>query len=137
MKLVNGHATRAVLDVKNNEPEPVAVAIIGGSLWTPFDVPGAPNPPQIVRNLTAQRYGLQIPAGESETVTYAFATELHPQDLRLNLAAVLQNSEGNVFTKMVYNETVSIVEAPVSFFDPQMYVLAPWRTSIVIERALT
>ncbi|KAI6900760.1 hypothetical protein KC355_g19653, partial [Hortaea werneckii] len=30
---------------------------------------------------------------------------------------------GNVFTKMVYNETVSVVEAPMSFFDPQIIFL--------------
>lgn len=122
VKLVNGHATRAVLDVSNNEPAAVNVLIVGGSLTTPIDVPNAPDPPVVVRNLTAQKYGVSIPAGEKETLTYSFATELHPQDLRLSLAAVFQNSEGSVFTKMVYNETVSIVEAPVSFFDPQMYV---------------
>lgn len=64
---------------------------------------------------------MQIPAGESETITYTFAQELHPQELRLNLAAVLQNTEGKVFTKMIYNETVTVVEAPMSIFDPQMY----------------
>lgn len=123
VKLVNGRPTRAVLDVANNEPAPITVQVIGGSLTTPLDTPGAPDPPVVVRNLTAGRYGMQIPAGERETIEYSFATELHPQDLRLNIAAVLQNSEGAVFTKIVYNETVSIVEAPVSIFDPQMYAL--------------
>ncbi|KAF2723616.1 hypothetical protein K431DRAFT_263963 [Polychaeton citri CBS 116435] len=123
VKLVNGHPTRAVLDITNEEPNPISVAIIGGSLTTPRDVPGAPDPPVVIRNLTAQRYGVQIPAGEQQTLTYAFATELHPQDLHLNLAAVLQNSEGAVFSKVVYNETVSVVEAPVSFFDPQIIFL--------------
>lgn len=122
VKLVNGHPTRAVLDISNHEPAPVSLQIIGGSLTTPLDTPGAPDPPQVLRNLTAQRYGVLIPAGEKESVTYTFATEFHPQDLRLNLAAVLQDGEGNVFTKMVYNETVSVVEAPMSIFDPQMYV---------------
>ena len=121
VKLVNGHPTRAVRDVSNNEPGAVTVAVIGGSLLTPMDKPGAPDPPVVIRNLTAQRYGVQIPAGESETITYTFAQELHPQELRLNLAAVLQNTEGKVFTKMIYNETVTVVEAPMSIFDPQMY----------------
>lgn len=76
----------------------------------------------MVRNLTAQRYGVQIPAGEKESVTYTFATEMHPQDVRLNIAAILMKGgeQGAVFTKMVFNETVSIVEAPMSIFDPQM-----------------
>lgn len=130
VKLVNGHPTRAVLDVANNEPQPITVAVIGGSLTTPIDVPGAPDPPIVVRNLTAQRFGVQVPGGEKESISYSFATELHPQDLRLSIAAVLQNSEGSVFTKMVYNETVSIVEAPVSIFDPQMYVHWPQSQSL-------
>lgn len=83
-------------------------------------MPGAPDPPVLLRNLTAQRYGVQIPAGESETLTYAFATDMHPQNLRLSLVGVLQNREGSVFSKVVYNETVSVVEAPMSFLDPQM-----------------
>ncbi len=120
VKLVNGHPTRAVLDIANHEPQAITLQVIGGSLVSPLDTPSAADPPVVVRNLTAQKYGVQIPAGESESVTYSFATELHPQDLRLNIAAILQNTEGAVFTKMVYNETVSVVEAPMSIFDPQM-----------------
>lgn len=120
VKLVNGHATRAVLDISNEEPNPISIAVIGGSLTSPIDVPGAPDPPVVIRNLTAQRYNVQIPAGEKGSVTYAFATELHPQDLRLNLAAIFQDSQGEVYTKLVFNETVSVVEAPMSIFDPQM-----------------
>ena len=103
VKLVNGRATRAVLDVSNNEQVPITVLLVGGSLTTPIDTPGAPDPPVIVRNLTSQKYGVSIPAGEKETLTYSFATELHPQDLRLSLAAVFQNAESNVFTKIFYN----------------------------------
>jgi hypothetical protein len=120
VKLVNGHPTRAVLDVHNQETEAISVLIVGGSLTTPVDVPGAPEVPAILRNLTTQRYGVSIPAGEHETLTYSFATEMHPQDLRLNLAAVLQSAAGQIYTRQIYNETVSVVEAPVSWFDPQM-----------------
>lgn len=87
---------------------------------TPIGVPGAPVPPQIVRNLTAARYALRVEAGQSDSLTYAFATEMHPQDLTLNLAAVMQNLEGAHYTKQFFNETVSVVEAPTSIFDPQM-----------------
>jgi hypothetical protein len=120
VKLVNGHPTRAVLDVHNQETEAISVLIVGGSLTTPVDVPGAPEVPAILRNLTTQRYGVSIPAGEHETLTYSFATEMHPQDLRLNLAAVLQSAAGEIYTRQIYNETVSVVEAPMSWFDPQM-----------------
>ncbi|KAF2112998.1 hypothetical protein BDV96DRAFT_579553 [Lophiotrema nucula] len=118
VKLINGHATQAVLNVKNEEPEPVSVAIVGGSL-----VYDAGPQPQILRNLTAARYSLEIPAGESETVTYSFSTEMHPQDVRLQLVAVLKDSKDAFYTVSVYNETVSVVEAPTSFFDPQIIFL--------------
>lgn len=76
MKLVNGRPTRAILDVSNNEPEAVNLMVVGGSLTTPVDAPGAPDPPVVLRNLTTQRYGVQIPAGEKETLTYAFVNEM-------------------------------------------------------------
>lgn len=122
---MNGHPTRAVFDISNKDPSPITVLLVTGSLWTLRDMPGAPNPPVAVRNLTATRLGVEIPAGESESLTYSFATELHPQDLNLALVMMLQNAENQIFTKVVYNETVSVVEAPVSIFDPQMYVFTP------------
>ena len=76
VKLVNGRPTRAILDVSNNEPEAVNLMVVGGSLTTPVDAPGAPDPPVVLRNLTTQRYGVQIPAGEKETLTYAFVNEM-------------------------------------------------------------
>ncbi|KAK5681827.1 Increased recombination centers protein 22 [Elasticomyces elasticus] len=117
VKLVNGRPTKAVLDVRNGEIEPITVLVVGGSLTTTTD------PAQLLRNLTGAKYGVQIPAGESETLTYSFATEMHPQDVRLNIAAVLQDTKGAVFTKMVHNGTVSVVEAPMSWFDPQIIFL--------------
>jgi hypothetical protein len=117
VKLINGHATQAVVDITNDESAPIGVAIIGGSL---LQDAGAES--HILRNLTAQRYQIEIPAGESESVTYSFSTEMHPQDVRLQLVAVLKDSKDSFYTVPVYNETVSIVEAPTSLFDPQMYV---------------
>ena len=45
---------------------------------------------------------------------------MHPQDLRLNLASIVSNSEGQYFTVYPYNSTVSVVEPETSIFDPQM-----------------
>jgi hypothetical protein len=116
VKLINGHATQARLSIDNQEPQPITVSIVGGSL-----IKDAGDQTHILRNLTGQRYGLEIPAGEEQTLTYSFATEMHPQDVRLQLVAVLQDKKNNLFTLSAYNETVTIVEAPTSIFDPQMY----------------
>lgn len=118
VKLVNGHPTEARLSIKNEEPTSVGVAIVGGSI---LDDAGAET--RILRNLTSQKYSLQIPAGEEQTVTYSFSTEMHPQNVRLQLVTVLTDGKQNAYTVSAYNETVSIVEAPTSFLDPQMYAI--------------
>ena len=45
---------------------------------------------------------------------------MHPTDVRLNLVAILFDDKQNLYTVTAFNETVSVVEAPTSFFDPQM-----------------
>lgn len=119
IKLVNGHPTQALLSITNDEPEPVTVVFIGGSLWA--SGLGAKGP-HIVRNLTTTRYNVEIPAGIKESISYSFTTELLPQDLKLNLAAVITDTEGTAHTIHAFNETVSIVEPDTSIFDPQMLV---------------
>jgi hypothetical protein len=119
VKLINGHATQARLSFNNEEPTPVTVSLIGGTL---LQDAGADT--RILRNLTGQRYGLEIPGGEQQTVTYTFTTDMHPQDMRLQLVAVLQDSKQDFFTVSAFNETVSVVEGPTSILDPQMYAIA-------------
>lgn len=76
-----------------------------------------------MRNLTTTRYNVEIPAGQKESISYSFTTELLPQDLKLNLAAVVTDAEGTAYTLQAFNETVSVVEPDTSFFDPQMSVV--------------
>ena len=78
---------------------------------------------------------MEIPAGQSESISYNFATELQPQDLKLNLAAVVTDSEGTPYTLPAFNETVSIVEPDTSIFDPQMHV-TPLRADSMPEKML-
>jgi len=117
IKLVNGKATKALVSFSNEETGPVTVKFIGGALWTP---PFDPQGNRIVRNLTATRYHVEIPAGEKQSLPYSFATELHPQDLRLELAAIIGSSNGKDIVLQAFNETVSIVEQDTSLFDPQV-----------------
>ncbi|KAL8643592.1 MAG: hypothetical protein Q9210_007620, partial [Variospora velana] len=124
VKLVNAVSTLAVLSMTNNEPSPINVVFIGGSLWTLPDMPSSPPTPQIVRNLTTTRYNdVSIPAGEKESVEYRFKTELQPQDLLLNLAVVVTDEKGEPFTIPAFNETVAVVERDTSIFDPQIIFL--------------
>jgi Translocon-associated protein (TRAP), alpha subunit len=115
IKLVNGEPTQALVSFVNEEPSPVTVNFIGGSLWTP-NGEGS----QIVRNLTTTKYNVEIPAGDKETLPFSFMTEMHPQDLRLDLISIVSNDKGKYFTVQAFDGTVSVVEAETSVFDPQM-----------------
>lgn len=118
---MNGKPTNIKLSISNQEPEPVSLQFVGGSLWTTKFDPAAGS--QNIRNLTTKQYALEIPAGESETVPYTFQTNMHPQELRLNIAAVISKGT-QLFTQQAFNGTVQIVEPSSGFFDPQMYVAA-------------
>lgn len=123
VKLINGHATKAVLDFTNNEAEPVTIGAIGGALTTLQPLPEGVHPSaSIVRNLTATQYGVEIPAGEKQSLPFTFTTDLHPQDLRLNIIAVVSSAAG-AYQVQAYNETVSVVEPATSIFDPQIIFL--------------
>ncbi|KAJ5121600.1 uncharacterized protein N7515_009561 [Penicillium bovifimosum] len=117
VKLVNGHPTQALIAVSNDEPNPITVNFVGGSLRSLNDQA------TIVRNLTATRYAIEVPAGSKETISYSFATEMHPQDLQLTLSAIVTDSEGRLAPIVAHNGTVSIVEADTSIFDPQILFL--------------
>jgi len=124
VKLVNGHATQALLSFKNDEAEAVQVAVIGGALSTLQPLAEGTHPSAaVVRNLTSTRYDVEIPAGETQALPYTFTTDLHPQDLRLNLIAVVASQRGAVYQIQAFNETVSVVEAATSIFDPQIIFL--------------
>ncbi|KAF7865740.1 hypothetical protein EAF04_005905 [Stromatinia cepivora] len=124
VKLVNGHASQAVISFKNNEPEAVQLAVIGGALSTLQTLPEGTHPSAaIVRNLTSTRYDVEIQAGEEQILPYTFTTDLNPQDLRLNIIAVVASQKGGVYQIQAYNETVTVVEAATSIFDPQIIFL--------------
>ncbi|KAE8146343.1 hypothetical protein BDV25DRAFT_143791 [Aspergillus avenaceus] len=118
VKIVNGYPTQALVAFTNDESAPVTVNLIGGTLSTLDDENS-----QIVRNLTATSYKLEVPAGQTETLSYQIATEMHPQDLRLSIASVVSDSQGNFYTLSAFDGTVSVVEPETSIFDPQIAFL--------------
>ncbi|KAF5015025.1 hypothetical protein F66182_13793 [Fusarium sp. NRRL 66182] len=117
IKLVNGQATQALLAFTNDEEVPITVNFVGGSLAT-LDEPSTN-----VRNLSATNYGVQIPAGETQTLPYSLTTEMHPQDLRLNLISVISKNVTQFYTIQAFDGPVSVVEPETSIFDPQIIFL--------------
>ncbi|KAI0157876.1 hypothetical protein GGR52DRAFT_564441 [Hypoxylon sp. FL1284] len=125
VKLVNGRPTRAVIDVTNNEDGPISVAFVGGQLMNPKMLAEDQADPMraVVRNLTTVRYEAAVPAGEKASLPFSFVLDMQPQDVRLQLVAVVSNAAGQIFQVGVYDQTVAIVEAPTSIFDPQIIFL--------------
>ncbi|KAI9765737.1 MAG: hypothetical protein M1840_007170 [Geoglossum simile] len=120
IKLINGRPTRSLLTYTNAEDKPLTVNLVGGSLWNIHPDPASVG---IVRNITSTRYNIEIPAGEKQQVPYSFATELHPQDLRLLLMTIISDPEGQFYTMTAFNETITVVEPETSIFDPQIIFL--------------
>lgn len=48
---------------------------------------------------------------------------MQPQDVMLQLVAVLADAQGGIYQVPAYNGAASVVEPPTSLLDPQMYVL--------------
>jgi hypothetical protein len=121
VKLVNGRPTKAVVEVHNHEDVPIQVSFVGGMLSTTQELePGMPITAGVLRNLTAVQYDLTVEPEEKKEVPYSFVLDMQPQDVRLQLIAVISTSKGQMFQVSAYNQTASIVEPPTSFFDPQM-----------------
>jgi len=123
VKLVNGRPTKAVIEVTNQDANPIQVAFVSGSLNTLKELPeDSPRYVSIVRNLTAVQYNIEVPAGEKKELPFSFAQDMQPQEVRIQLQALVSDSTGHLHEVLVHNGSASIVEAPTSFLDPQMYV---------------
>lgn len=137
-KIINGQGTHALLDITNNEGAPITLVMVGGMLSRPeTDLkPGAHASSLIVRNLTTTKYTVEVPAGAKESLPYTFTTDMQPADLQLSLMAIFTDNKGNLRQVPAFHDTVSVVEAPTSFLDPQMYA-HPLQKQATIEPLLT
>lgn len=123
VKLVNNRPTKALITISNHDTSSLNVAFVAGSLLsTKPQAEDAPAWQSIVRNLTAVQYAVDVPAGETKELPFSFALDMQPQDVRVQLTAVVMNDKGEIFQVQAADEVAAVVEAPVSFFDPQMYV---------------
>lgn len=124
VKLVNGRPTKALVEITNHESTPITVAMVGGALVSTKErAADSPAYEGIVRNLTTVQYGLEIEAGAKKELSFAFAQDMQPQDVLLQVVAVITDAKGGIYQLQAYNQTASVVEPPTSFFDPQIIFL--------------
>ncbi|KAG6038332.1 hypothetical protein E4U41_004325 [Claviceps citrina] len=128
VRLVNGRPTTALVQVTNHEAGPIQVALLAGSVAKPE----GELPPEkesegegrtILRNLTAVQYNHAVEPGETKSLTYSFVLDMQPQDVRLQLAAVVSSPDGAVHQLVAHQGPASVVEPPTSFLDPQIIFL--------------
>lgn len=112
-RLWNDFVNRVNLTIGNYETEAVTIEFIGGTLW---DLAGHK---QVV-NLTQQRIGAQIQPQTETSFLYPIRPWLKEQDLLLNVGAILLTPGGVLAQLPAFNQTVSIVERPTGFFEPDM-----------------
>jgi hypothetical protein len=124
VKLVNGRPTKALIEVVNREKEVIQLALVAGSVHDTQTLPDdAPAYQGILRNLTSSQYNLRVEPGETKSVPFAFAVDMQPQDVRLQIFAVLMTDKGAILRKIAYNDGAAVVDPPISFLDPQIIFL--------------
>lgn len=122
LRLVNGKPTRAILSVTNAEKKAIQVAFVAGALVDPSMTPGEDTPhwKAILANLTTTQYSAAVQPGETRELPYAFAVDLLPKDVRIEIMAVVTTAEGELYQVPAYNGVAALVDPATNLLDPQM-----------------
>jgi len=78
---------------------------------------------QIVRNITAIRYDVNVGPKESADISFHFYSEFPPQDMGLVVVVDFSDLDGKRYTGIAHNATITITDPENSIFDLQLIFL--------------
>ncbi|KAF9142032.1 hypothetical protein BGX30_003545 [Mortierella sp. GBA39] len=115
--IVSGEANNLKVTFKNTGKTDLKVNLIVGTVAESDDYNN------IIRNLTAYRYGTTLKADGTLILPYAIKMEHASREVGLTLMADLIDSNKNHFPVLVYNGTISFSEPVQSWIDLQLIFL--------------
>ncbi|KAJ8652148.1 hypothetical protein O0I10_012206 [Lichtheimia ornata] len=114
--IVNGQRNKVLLSVTNKEDVDYSVLAVSAKVSHPD------NPDKILRNLTALRYDLNIPAEGTVEIPYAFYSEFAPGELALTVFVDVLGGE-KIVRVTGYDGLITITDPETSWLDPQLIFL--------------
>jgi len=115
--VVNGQRNKLTVTLNNEEDNNFTVNFLAGSFVNPA------NFSQIIRNLTAIKYGTNVGPKETADIPFVFYSEFAPQELGLVVVVDFSDPTGIHYTGIAHNSTVTIVDPENSIFDLQLIFL--------------
>lgn len=115
--VVNGQRNKLKVTLNNEEDKNFTVNFLAGAFVNPT------NFTQIIRNITAIKYGTNIGPKETADIPFVFYSEFAPQELGLVVVVDFSDAAGNHYTGVAHNSTVTIVDPENSIFDLQLIFL--------------
>jgi len=115
--VVNGQRNKLKVTFNNEEDKNFTVHYLAGAFVNPA------NFSQILRNITALRYDVNVGPKESADIPFTFYSEFPPQEIGLVVVVDFSDLDGKRYTGIAHNATVTITDPESSIFDLQLIFL--------------
>ncbi|KAG0263087.1 hypothetical protein BG011_009290 [Mortierella polycephala] len=124
--LISGESNSVKVTFRNTGKTDLKVNLIVGTVQEIADFGN------VIRNLTAYRYGTTLKADATLILPYTIKMEHASREVGLTLMADVIDSSKNHFSVVVYNSTINFTEPMQSWIDPQLIFLYVLITGIFV-----
>ncbi|KAG0298574.1 hypothetical protein BGZ98_000159 [Dissophora globulifera] len=115
--LISGESNKLKVTFRNSGKTDLKVNLIVGTVAESYDFEN------VIRNLTAYRYGTTLKADATLILPYTIKMEHASREVGLTLLADVVDSSKNHFSVVVFNSTVNFTEPAQSWIDLQLIFL--------------